>query len=122
MAKRTIVTGGAGFIGSHVVERLLRDGHRVTVIDNLATGRMENLAGFKGRADVTFHRADISDFDAIKPLFAGAQWAFHLAGLADIVPSIQQPLDYHRANVSGTICVLEAARLGGAQRFVYAAS
>jgi UDP-glucose 4-epimerase len=122
MSKRAVVTGGAGFIGSHLVERLLRDGHEVCVVDNLATGRLENLAHLKGHGQLAFHKADVSDPAAIAPAFAKAQWVFHLAGLADIVPSIQRPLDYHRANVSGTICVLEAARAAGAERFVYAAS
>jgi UDP-glucose 4-epimerase len=122
MGIHAVVTGGAGFIGSHLVDRLLRDGHRVSVVDNLATGRMENLAHHKGRADLAFYRADVSDLAAIRPAFEGAQWIFHLAGLADIVPSIQQPLAYHAANVSGTIAVLEAARLAGATRLVYAAS
>ncbi|MCE9544443.1 MAG: SDR family oxidoreductase [Planctomycetia bacterium] len=118
--KRAIVTGGAGFIGSHLVDRLARDGHQVTVIDNLSTGRPENLAQVRDRVKIC--HADVADFDAIKPEFAGAQWVFHLAGLADIVPSIQQPLRYHAANVSGTAAVLEAARLSGVERLVYAAS
>jgi UDP-glucose 4-epimerase len=122
MNVHALVTGGAGFIGSHLVERLLRDGHRVTVVDNLSTGRLENLAHLQGNKNLAFHRADVSDLAAIQPAFAAGQWVFHLAGLADIVPSIQRPMDYHRANVSGTLCVLEAARTAGAARFVYAAS
>lgn len=120
--KKTIVTGGAGFIGSHLTEGLLARGHRVTVVDNFATGRPENLAPVKGNPNFALHQADITDLEALKPAFDGADWVFHLAGLADIVPSIQQPLAYHRANVDGTINVLEAARAGGSKRFVYAAS
>jgi UDP-glucose 4-epimerase len=122
VGKQCVVTGGAGFIGSHLVERLVRDGHRVAVVDSLATGRLENLAPVKGNSAVTFHKADVADVAAMAPAMAGAQWVFHLAGLADIVPSIRQPLQYHAANVSGTIGVLEAARAAGAQRVVYAAS
>jgi UDP-glucose 4-epimerase len=118
--KHAVVTGGAGFIGSHLVERLLAEGHRVTVIDNLATGRPENLAAVRDR--IAFFRADVADLSAIQAAFQGAEWVFHLAGLADIVPSIQEPLDYHHANVSGTIAALEASRRAGVQRFVYAAS
>ena len=119
---KAVVTGGAGFIGSHLVERLLRDGHDVAVIDNLATGRLENLAQFKDNPRLSVHRADVANEVEIGPLFAGADWVFHLAAMADIVPSIERPLEYHKANVNGTIAVLEAARSAGVRRFVYAAS
>lgn len=120
--RRAIVTGGAGFIGSHLVDLLVRDGMQVRVIDDLATGRLENLAHHEGDPAVEFHRRDVADAEAIAPLFEGCEWVFHLAGLADIVPSIEQPLRYHRANVGGTVAVLEAARRANASRFVYAAS
>jgi len=122
MSFSTVVTGGAGFIGSHLAERLLAEGHRVLVLDNFATGRRENLAGFADHPGLTVETADVADFERIRPLFEGKDWVFHLAGLADIVPSIQRPRDYHAANVDGTISVLEAARLGGVRRFLYAAS
>ncbi len=121
-ALNTVVTGGAGFIGSYLVEQLLRDGHRVTVVDNFSTGRGENLAHLSEYPDLQVHQADIAEFESIQPLFEGADWVFHLAALADIVPSIQQPLAYHKANVDGTIAVLEAARSAGVRRFVYSAS
>ncbi|CUW37991.1 UDP-glucose 4-epimerase [Magnetospirillum sp. XM-1] len=119
-----IVTGGAGFIGSHLIDRLLADGHRVSVIDNFANGREENLADALASAPdrLVIHRADVADADLIRPLFVGADRVFHLAAMADIVPSIQNPMLYHRANVDGTIAVLEAARAAGVKRFVYAAS
>lgn len=119
---KTLVTGGAGFIGSHLVERLLSDGHEVVVLDNFSTGRKENLAGLAGSDELSVHEVDIADHEAIRPFFQGVQWVFHLAALADIVPSIQQPLAYHRSNVDGTVSVLEAARSHDVQRFVYAAS
>lgn len=122
MKARALVTGGAGFIGSHLAERLLADGHQVVVLDNLSNGRIENLNHLKGNKNLLFQRADVSDFSEIKPFFEGVDWVFHLAALADIVPSVQEPLKYHRANVDGTVNVLEAARLNGARRFVYAAS
>lgn len=117
-----LVTGGAGFIGSHLVERLLHDGHRVKVVDNFSTGRMENLDHLAGNSGLTIHQADVADYSAIKDLFDDIDRVFHLAALADIVPSIQQPLRYHQANVDGTIAVLEAARVAEVKRFVYAAS
>lgn len=119
---RCIVTGGAGFIGSHLVDRLLADGHQVLVFDNFATGRPENLAHLRHAVGLSVAQVDVADFAAIQGLFEGVDWVFHLAALADIVPSIQRPLDYHRANVDGTVNVLEAARLAGVKRFVYAAS
>lgn len=117
-----IVTGGAGFIGSHLVERLLADGHKVTVLDNFTTGRPDNLAVFKTNAQLTVHDVDVSNYRQIESYFEGVDWVFHLAALADIVPSMQQPLTYHRANVDGTVAVLEAARQANVRRFVYAAS
>ena len=119
---RCVVTGGAGFIGSHLVERLLNDGHSVAVVDNLSTGRMANLAHLSDRPELTVRVADIAAPGALDGLFNGVDWVFHLAALADIVPSIQQPLDYHRSNVDGTIAVLEAVRAAGVRRFLYAAS
>jgi UDP-glucose 4-epimerase len=120
--RSTLVTGGAGFIGSHLVERLLADGHRVTVIDNLSTGRLANLASVGDHPALTVHEADVADIRTIGPWFTGVEWVFHMAALADIVPSIQQPLAYHHSNVDGTIAVLEAARAAGVARFLYTAS
>lgn len=120
--RNCLVTGGAGFIGGHLVERLLGDGHSVTVIDNHSTGRPENLAHLADTSDLAVHEGDIAHGDAIRSLFEGVDWVFHLAALADIVPSIQNPLAYHRSNVDGTISVLEAARHAGVKRFIYAAS
>jgi UDP-glucose 4-epimerase len=117
-----LVTGGAGFIGSHLVERLLADGHRVTVIDNFSTGRPLNLAHLRDNPRLTIHEADIVDRRRIAPWFAGVDWVFHMAALADIVPSIQQPLAYHHSNVDGTVSVLECARAAGVKRFLYTAS
>ena len=120
--KKTLVTGGAGFIGSHLAEGLLALGHEVNVVDNFARGSEANLESMRDNPSFKVHKADITDQDAIRPLFDGVDWVFHLAALADIVPSIQDPLSYHRANVDGTISVLEAARAGGVKRFVYASS
>jgi len=121
-ARRVIVTGGDGFIGSHLVERLLKEGHEVIVLDNYSTGRPENLANFRDNTRLQVRQVDIADHGTIQPFFKGIEWAFHLAALADIVPSIQQPYAYHRANVEGTVAVLEAARSAGVKRFIYVAS
>jgi UDP-glucose 4-epimerase len=122
MSLQTLVTGGAGFIGSHLVERLLHDGHRVRVVDNFSTGRKENLAAFQGHPNLQVEQLDVADFQALRPRMEGVDWVFHLAGLADIVPSIQHPLAYHATNVDGSMAVAEAARLAGVGRVVYAAS
>lgn len=119
---KAIVTGGAGFIGSHIVDRLLRDGCAVTVIDNYSTGRPENLSHLHGDKRLTIHEADIAAPGAIDRFFVGQDLVFHIAALADIVPSIQRPMDYHRSNVDGTVAVLEASRKANVKRFVYAAS
>lgn len=120
--RRCLVTGGAGFIGSHLVERLLKDGHKVTVLDNFSTGRPENLTHVRENNFLKVYQIDISDFRAIQHYFKGVDWVFHIAALADIVPSIRQPYTYHKANVDGTVAVLEAARAAGVKRFIYAAS
>jgi UDP-glucose 4-epimerase len=119
---RCVVTGGAGFIGSHLVDRLVADGHKVDVIDNLEVGRLSNLEDVVATGQVDFHELDVSDLEAIRPLFADAPLVFHLAGMADIVPSIETPLIYHRANVDGTASVMEAAKAGGVTRIIYTAS
>ena len=119
MAKNTLVSGGAGFIGSHLTEALLARGHRVTVADNLVCGRRENLPNHE---NLTFMKVDICDRKALEPCFEGVDWVFHLAGLADIVPSIENPSAYFSANVEGTLNVLEFAQAAGVKRFVYAAS
>jgi UDP-glucose 4-epimerase len=120
--KRCIVTGGAGFIGSHLVEKLVANGYQVTVIDNLAIGRLANLKNALATGQVDFQEGSVADFDFIRPLFEGAPLVFHLAGLADIVPSVTHPLDYHKANVDGTAAVMEAAKLGGCSKVIYTAS
>ena len=121
-SERVLVTGGVGFIGSHLVDRLLEHGHKVIVLDNFSSGRIENLAHIKDHPRLTVYEVDVSNYGEIAPFFEGVAWVFHLAALADIVPSIQRPLVYHKANVDGTIAVLEAARSAGVRRFVYAAS
>ena len=119
---KTIVTGGCGFIGSHIVDRLVNDGHEVIIIDNLSSGSMRNIEHHKGNPKVQFNQADIADYGSILPLFKGVDCVFHLAALADIVPSIEKPMAYHRSNVDGTISVLESCRHNNVGRIIYAAS
>ena len=119
---KAVVSGGAGFIGSHLVERLLADGHDVAVLDNFSTGRKENLASFIDHPKLSVHRQDAGDYQASLNVVKDAHWVFHLGGLADLVPSITEPLRYYQANVDGTVALLEASRQTGVERFVYAAS
>ena len=121
-SKVALVTGGAGFIGSHLVERLLDDGHAVRVLDDFSTGRRDNLSRLSGHPALESCEVDVANWEAIRGLFEGVEWVFHLAARADIVPSIQRPLEYYQANVSGTAAVVEAARLAGVKRLIYAAS
>lgn len=95
----SLVTGGCGFIGSHMVDRLLAEGHEVRVVDNWTTGRPENLAHQDGNKNLTVHHMDIRNREEIEPVFAGVDYVFHFAALADIVPSIQRPYDYYSSNV-----------------------
>lgn len=122
MTRTCLVTGGAGFIGSHLVELLLGEGYRVKVVDNLSCGRIENLATASGNPLFSLIEKDLAEADGLDEIVKDVEWVFHLAGIADIVPSIQRPVDYHRSNVEGTLNLLEASKKAGIQRFVYAAS
>jgi UDP-glucose 4-epimerase len=122
MTPRAVVTGGAGFIGSHMVDLLIDRGFHVAVIDNLRTGRLDNLQQHRNEPRCEVAQLDMVELPPDSSLFRGAQYVFHFGGLGDIVPSIERPLDYMRANVMGTSAVLEAARHASVQKFVYAAS
>ena len=117
-----LVTGGAGFIGSHLVDRLVADGRCVRILDNFVVGRRTNLGQHDGNPRVKVIEADVADKGAVMAACEGAERVFHLAARADIVPSIQEPEAYFRANVDGTFAVLEAARRYGIKRLVYVAS
>ena len=117
---KSVVTGGAGFIGSHLTDYLLSLGHEVVVLDNFSTGRPQNLAHIKDQISVV--DCDISIPGSWTRHIDGAGWLFHLAALADIVPSIQQPDEYFRANVDGTFNVLQASKEAQVDRFIYVAS
>lgn len=114
---KTLVTGGAGFIGSHLVDKLIEDGHQVVVIDNLSTGKEEFI---NSKAD--FHKLDIRNLEEIKPLFKEINSVFHLAAQPRIQPSIVNPVESHSNNVVGTLNVLVAARDAKVKKFIYSAS
>jgi UDP-glucose 4-epimerase len=117
-----VVTGGAGFIGSHMVDLLVARGYAVRVIDSLIGGREDNLAAHLANSDVILDTRDIRELTESDTLFCGARYVFHFAGIGDIVPSMEHPLGYMSANVQGTVHVLEAARAAKVARVVYAAS
>jgi len=117
-----VVTGGAGFIGSHMVDLLVEEGYRVHIIDNLVGGRLANIEHHDGNSAVVFERKDIRLLSADDALFHDASLVFHFAGIGDIVPSIDRPSEYLSTNVQGTVQVLEAARRSGVHKLVYAAS
>jgi len=118
----SVVTGGAGFIGSHIVDCLVAAGHRVRVLDNLRGGRTQNIEHHAAGGGVEFERRDIRTIEPDDAMFSGVRYVFHLAGIGDIVPSIERPTEYMSVNVQGTIRVLEAARMARVAKFVYAAS
>ena len=117
---KIIITGGAGFIGSHVAEKLCKN-NKVIIIDNLSTGRLKNIENFKNK--VFFKKADLSKNSSNwTKYFKGVDKVFHFAALADIVPSIQEPEEYFKSNVTGTLNVLEACKKYKIKKIVYAAS
>lgn len=120
MTTTYVVTGGAGFIGSHIAERLLKDGHKVRIVDNFITGKRDNLALLQG--DVEFYEVSITDAAALRPIFEGVDTVFHHAALASVPLSIEKPLLTHEHNATGTLNVLVAAKDAGVRRVVYAAS
>ena len=118
---KSIITGGAGFIGSNLTDHLVRIGHKVIVLDNFVSGKKSNLSHHK-KKDVKIINVDISKNENIDKFFKGADYVFHLAGLAEIIPSIKNPKKYFINNVLGTINVIEAARKTKIKKFIYAAS
>ena len=118
---KALVTGGAGFIGSHLVDALLEMGIEVVVLDNFSTGRPENLNHIQSEK-IKIVNCNIATYGEWSDEFSGVEWVFHLAALADIVPSIKNPGEYFESNVAGTLNVLRAAKLHAVKRFIYSAS
>ena len=120
---RYLVTGGAGFIGSHIAEALLRQGRTVRVVDNLSTGARQNLEYLKELGgDLDLIEADLNDADAARRACAGVEIAFHLAALPSVARSVEFPITSNAANVTATVELLCAARAAGVRRIIYAAS
>ncbi len=119
--KKCIVTGGAGFIGSNLVEKLINSNYKINIIDNLSTGLKSNLKTFEKK--INFYEKDISDIEQLDDIiFEDVDYIFHLAGLADIVPSIENPEKYFKSNVLGTLNVLQKSKKHEVKKFIYAAS
>jgi len=136
ISKSAVVTGGAGFIGSHLVDGLLERGYRVTIIDDLSTGKLENLSrvlnptnpttqqtqGTKGTQHTHFSEGSIIDLPLLKDVFRGIDYVFHQAAIPSVPRSVQNPSVTHEANVTGTLNVLLAAKESGVKKVVYASS
>ena len=118
--RNVLVTGGAGFIGSHIVEALVGRGDRVRVLDNLCTGKLSNLAAVRDR--IEFIEADLNDAAAVGRAVAGVDCIFHEAALASVPRSVEKPLETNAACVTGTLSLLDAASRAGVRRIVYAGS
>jgi UDP-glucose 4-epimerase len=118
--RKGLVTGGAGFVGSHLVDALLHAGWQVRVLDNLSTGKAANLVPFKGRID--FHEGTITEPDTVKKAVEGCEVVFHLAALPSVARSLVDPVTTHNVCATGTLHVLDAARHAGVRRVVYTAS
>ena len=118
---KVLVTGGAGFIGSNLVDKLVQKDHKVIVLDNFSTGRRSNLSQHN-KKNVKIIKVDISGKKSLDKYFKNIDYVFHLAGLADIVPSIEDPNKYFKSNVVGTFNVIQAAKKAKIKKFIYAAS
>ena len=119
LAMKALVTGGAGFIGSHIVERLLKDGHEVIVLDDFSTGHHSNLPD---NEKLTVVEGDISNADTVKQCMAGIDWVFHKAAVASVPKTVNDPVGSSAVNYQGTLHLLEAARNNNVKRFVFASS
>ena len=117
---RYLVTGGAGFIGSHMVDEIVRRGHEALVLDDLSAGKEENLAGV--RSKVEFRAGSITDLAIVQSAARGADYVIHLAARTSVPRSVKDPIETNRVNIDGTLNVLVAARDAKVRRFVYAAS
>ena len=121
MALKSVITGGAGFIGSNLTDHLVRIGHKVVVLDNFVSGKKSNLSHHK-KKDLKIIKDDISNSKNLEKYFKGADYIFHLAALAEVIPSIKNPKKYFKNNVIGTLKVVEAAKKVNIKKLIYAAS
>ena len=111
--KKVIVTGGAGFIGSHLTTKLIQKGYKVVIIDNFNTGKLSNISHIKRNKNLSIAKFDIRNKKKIRNLFKNVSFIFHLAAIAEIVPSIENPEEYFTTNVNGTLNILELAKENG---------
>jgi len=119
---KCLVTGGAGFIGSHLVDRLLEDGHEVIALGHFSPARVKNLAHHRDSPHLHLHEVDITDWDTIQPHFSGVDWVFHTAASVVTRESVEEPRKYFHVNVDGTVNVFDASRMAGVRKFIYLAS
>lgn len=120
--KKVVVTGGAGFIGSHLAEELAIDSDQVIILDNLVTGKMDNMKGLLSRKNVDFIQGSINNLPLLLKLFQNAQYVFHQAAISSVPRSIENPYASHEANINGTLNVLLAARDNSVKKVLYASS
>merc|ERR1711862_15629 len=120
--KIALVTGGAGFIGSHMVDLLLKKGFNVRVIDNFICGNKENLIQHKNNNKLSIENINIMDLNPTSKIFSNVEYVYHFAGIGDIVPSIKKPVHYMQNNITGTIKLLECCRTHNIKKLIYAAS
>ena len=119
---RVLVTGGAGFIGSQIVDKLLGSGFEVTVLDNLSAGKLENIASHQSRNDFHFIKGDVGNFDLVKNVLKDIDAVFHEAALVSVTGSVENPTSTNEVNVTGTLVVLKACVDSDVRRFIYASS
>ena len=120
--RKAVVTGGAGFIGSHICEELVKRGYQVTIIDNLSAGKLSNLESILKDKNVEFVRGSITNSPLLRKLFSGADYVFHQAAITSVPYSVKNPKASHMTNMTGTLNVLVAARDNGVKKVVYASS
>jgi len=120
--KKVVVTGGAGFIGSHLAEELARRDYYVIILDDLSTGKMENIEPLLGKDNAEFIRGSITDLPLLQKLFQGIDYVFHQAAIPSVPRSVENPLASHEANITGTLNVLLAARDNSVKKVIYASS
>lgn len=120
--KKVVVTGGAGFIGSHLADELARRGYYVIILDDLSTGKKENVEQLVSRGNTEFHKGSVTDYHLLQKLIQGVYYVFHLAAISSVPQSIENPRTCHEVNATGTLNVLMAARDNGASKVIYASS
>ena len=120
--KKVVVTGGAGFIGSHLTAKLVEEGYSVTVVDNLSTGKRARIEGLISDKKINYADCSITDLPLLKKAFSGADAVFHLAAIPSVPRSVDDPVLSHEVNATGTLNVLIAARDNGVKKVIYSSS